>query len=82
LQNYPNPFNPSTIIRFYLPSPEYVTVKVFNITGEEIETLMQGEVQAGQHEIYWSANHLASGVYVYSLQAGKFRESKKMILRK
>jgi uncharacterized protein (DUF362 family) len=82
LQNYPNPFNPSTIIRFYLPSPEYVIVKIFNITGEEIETLMQGEVQAGQHEIYWSANHLASGVYVYSLQAGKFRESKKMILRK
>ena len=82
LQNYPNPFNPSTIIRFYLPSFEYVTVKVFNIAGEEIETLMQGEVPAGQHEIYWSASHLSSGVYIYSLQAGKFRESKKMILQK
>ena len=82
LQNYPNPFNPSTIIRFYLPSTEYVTVKVFGITGEEIETLMQGEVPAGQHEIYWQASHLASGVYIYSLQAGNFRESRKMVLQK
>jgi acetyl esterase/lipase len=81
-QNYPNPFNPSTLIRFYLPSPENVTVKVFNIAGEEIETLMQGEIPAGQHEIYWMANHLASGVYIYLLQADKFRDSKKMILQK
>jgi acetyl esterase/lipase len=81
-QNYPNPFNPSTLIRFYLPSPENVTVKVFNIAGEEIETLMQGEIPAGQHEIYWMANHLTSGVYIYLLQADKFRDSKKMILQK
>lgn len=82
LQNYPNPFNPSTIIRFYLPSPENVTLKIFNIAGQNIETLVHGELPAGQHEIYWSANHLASGVYIYSLQAGKFSDSKRMILQK
>jgi hypothetical protein len=82
LQNYPNPFNPSTMIRFYLPSPENVIVKVFNIAGQEIETLIQGEVPAGQHEIYWSANNLANGVYIYSLQAGKFHDSKKMVFQK
>jgi uncharacterized protein (DUF362 family) len=82
LQNYPNPFNPSTIIRFYLPVSENVTVKVFNIMGKEIETLMNGKVQAGQHELHWSPNNLASGVYIYSLQAGNFFDSKKMIYQK
>ena len=82
LQNYPNPFNPSTIIRFYLPSTEYVTVKVFTIIGEEIETLMQGEVSAGQHEIYWSAKHLASGVYICHMNAKGYSHSIKMLYQK
>jgi acetyl esterase/lipase len=81
-QNYPNPFNPSTLIRFYLPSPENVTVKVFNIAGQEIETLMYGEVAAGQHEFLWSVENLAGGVYIYSLQAGKFHDSEKMVFQK
>jgi acetyl esterase/lipase len=81
-QNYPNPFNPSTRIRFYLPSPENVTVKVFNIAGQEIETLTLGEVLAGRHDLYWSADNLASGLYIYSLQAGKFHDSKTMVFQK
>jgi acetyl esterase/lipase len=70
--NYPNPFNTSTLIRFYLPSPEHVTVKVFNIAGQAIENLVQGVIPAGQHELHWSGENLASGVYICSLQAGKF----------
>ena len=81
-QNYPNPFNPSTLIRFFLPSPEIVTLKIYNIAGEEIETLIQRELAAGYHETYWSGSNLASGVYIYSLQAGKFHDSKKMLLQK
>ncbi|MBN2092624.1 SMP-30/gluconolactonase/LRE family protein [candidate division KSB1 bacterium] len=81
-QNYPNPFNPSTMIAFNLPAPEIISLKVYNITGEEIETLIQGEVPAGQHEIYWSASNQASGFYIYSLQSDKFHESKKMIFQK
>jgi len=81
-QNYPNPFNPSTRIRFYLPSHENVTVKVLNTAGREIETLMHGEAQAGRYDLTWSAENLAGGVYIYSLQAGRFHVSKKMILQK
>jgi acetyl esterase/lipase len=81
-QNYPNPFNPSTSIRFYLSSPENVTVKVFDIAGQEIETLMCAEVPAGQHELCWSAENCASGVYICSLQAGEFHRSEKMVCQR
>ncbi len=81
-RNYPNPFNTATLIRFYLPSPEHVTVKVFNIAGQAIETLMHGVVPAGQHELHWSAENLASSVYIYSLQAGKFHGAYKMVFQK
>jgi hypothetical protein len=82
LHNYPNPFNPSTIIRFYVPRNEYVNIKVFDINESEMETLINGEVPAGQHEIHWTPDNLASGIYIYSLQAGGFHDSKKMTYQK
>jgi hypothetical protein len=82
LQNYPNPFNPSTIITFYLPRRETVLVKIYDITGKEVETLIQGDVPAGQHEFHWNPGSLASGVYIYQLRAGNYIDSKKMIYQK
>jgi uncharacterized protein (DUF362 family) len=81
-QNYPNPFNPSTTIAFSLPHPEHIRLTLHNIVGQEIETLVDGEVPAGQHTIRWNANGLASGIYIYRLQAGRFVEAKKMIYQK
>lgn len=81
-QNFPNPFNRSTTINFYSPQPEYITIKLYNIAGQEIETLVAAEVSAGRHEINWTANNLASGVYIYKMQAGKFSYKKKLIYQK
>ncbi|MBN1300526.1 MAG: SMP-30/gluconolactonase/LRE family protein [Melioribacteraceae bacterium] len=81
-QNYPNPFNPSTILNFYLPSRSFIILEVYNITGEKIDTILNGILQKGSHEIHWSARNLASGIYIYSIQSGKFFDSKKMMLRK
>jgi uncharacterized protein (DUF362 family) len=81
-QNYPNPFNPSTTIAFSLPHPEHIRLTLHNIVGQEIETLVDGEVPAGQHTIRWNANGLASGIYIYRLQAGRFVVAKKMIYQK
>jgi uncharacterized protein (DUF362 family) len=82
LQNYPNPFNPSTIIRFYLPQRKFVNIKIYSINGQEIETLINGEVPAGQHELHWAPNGQASGVYIYKMIAGNFVDTKKMIYQK
>jgi uncharacterized protein (DUF362 family) len=82
LQNYPNPFNPSTIIRFYLPQRKYVNIKIYSVTGQEIETLINGYVPAGQHELHWAPNGQASGVYIYKMIAGNYVETKKMIYQK
>jgi len=82
LQNFPNPFNPATIISFYTPASEFVTIKIYNIAGQEIETLVNGEVPAGQHELHWNAKNLASGVYIYQMQARNYSSSKKMIYQK
>lgn len=79
-QNYPNPFNPSTTIRFELPESDIVTLKIFNILGEEISTLVNTELKAGKHEYQFNANNLSSGIYFYRIQAGSFTETKKMIL--
>jgi acetyl esterase/lipase len=81
-QNYPNPFNPSTLISFYLPTAQNVTVKIFSTFGQEIETLIFGELAAGQHELSWSPQNHASGLYIYSLQAGDFNDSKRMVFQK
>ncbi len=81
-QNFPNPFNPSTTIRFNLPQEEIVTLKVYNMIGQEISTLLNEKLQAGKHEINFSSTGLSSGVYVYKIITGEFVQSKKMTLIK
>jgi len=80
--NYPNPFNPSTTISFQLPKSSMTSLKIFNTFGQEIATLIEGEKEAGSHQVQWNATTVASGVYFYRLQAGEFMETKKMILLK
>ena len=80
--NYPNPFNPSTMIVFYLPHSAYVTLKVYDIRGREVETLIEGEVPSGEHRIQWSAKGLASGIYLGRLEAKGFSEAIRMIYQK
>jgi hypothetical protein len=81
-QNYPNPFNPSTRIEFSLPQAAHVTLKIFNVLGEEIATLISGQVTAGQHVQEWKAANISSGIYFYRLQAGSFTDTKKLVLLK
>lgn len=77
---YPNPFNPTTNIEFYIPKSEFVTLKVYNILGEEVAALVSNRLSAGSYKYDWDASSLASGVYLYRIQAGSYVESKKMIL--
>ncbi len=81
-QNFPNPFNPSTTIRYELPKDGLVTLKIYDILGSEIATLVKEEKIAGKYEVNFNASSLASGVYIYKLQAGEFVSSKKMLLLK
>jgi len=95
-QNYPNPFNPTTKIRFQIPEVggqksevrgqksevNHVTLKVYDVLGREVRTLVSEELKPGSYETTFDATGLASGVYVYRLQAGGFVETKKMILQK
>jgi len=91
-QNYPNPFNPSTNIKYAISSRQFVSLKVFDIIGNEIATLMDEEKSVGTYELTWNATNLPSGVYFYQLlvsalqskdgKAGEFIETKKMILLK
>lgn len=81
-QNYPNPFNPETIIQFTLPKPNYVSLKVFNVQGEEIATLLSEHLIAGRHKVQWNAAKVANGLYIYQIQAGIWKQSKKMLLIK
>lgn len=79
--NYPNPFNPKTTIEFSIPKTEYVTLKIFNVLGKEVATLVANRRhKAGGYQYTWDASSLASGVYLYHLKAGTYFESKKMIL--
>jgi hypothetical protein len=78
--NYPNPFNPGTKIKYSVPQTSMVQIKVFDVLGNEIETLLKEEKPLGTYEITWYAEDLPSGVYFYQLKAGPFIETKKMIL--
>lgn len=81
-QNYPNPFNPSTIISYQLPVNTYVTLKVFDVIGNEITVLVNEKKSAGKYEVEFNASELGSGVYFYTLNVGGFVQSKKMLLIK
>ncbi|MEK6558250.1 MAG: T9SS type A sorting domain-containing protein [Candidatus Margulisiibacteriota bacterium] len=82
-QNYPNPFNPQTAIGFSLLAVGNVTLKVYDVLGREVQTLLYNErIEAGRHEIQFDGSRLSSGVYYYRLQAGTFTETKKMVLMK
>ncbi|MHA2061345.1 MAG: T9SS type A sorting domain-containing protein [Candidatus Sifarchaeia archaeon] len=86
-QNYPNPFNPTTIIEFNIPQTTNVTLKIFNILGEKVATLVSDRLTAGSYNYEWDASKMASGVYMYRLsvgslsgQAEEFVETRKMVL--
>ena len=77
-QNYPNPFNPSTTISFSIPKTEFVTLKIFDILGNEVKSLVNEELQAGIYNKEWNPAGLSSGIYFYRLQAGQFSQTRKM----
>jgi hypothetical protein len=89
-QNYPNPFNPSTAIKYTVPSviasgtkqSQFVTLKVYDLLGNEVVTLINEEKSAGSYEVNFNAAGLPSGIYFYKLQAGSFIETRKMVLLK
>ena len=81
-QNYPNPFNPSTAIVYTIPVRSDVSIKIHDILGKEVATLVNTSKDAGTHEVLFNAENLSSGLYIYTLQAGSFNASKKMILLK
>jgi hypothetical protein len=81
-QNYPNPFNPETKISYSLPTEEFVTLKVFDFLGRDVLTLVNQKQSAGNHEYLLNARDLASGIYFYKIQAGKFSTAKKLVIIK
>ena len=85
LANYPNPFNSNTAIRFQLPYETYVTLKIFNVRGEDIRTLTRGRMKPGMQQVEWDGTdqadrRVASGIYIYQIIAGEFRQAQKMTL--
>jgi hypothetical protein len=81
-QNYPNPFNPATTISYAIPANNFVTLRVYNILGQEVATLVNEKQAAGQYKVSFDASRLSSGMYLYRLDAGKYSFTKKMLLLK
>ncbi len=81
-QNFPNPFNPSTIIRFSLPTAKRATLKVYDLLGSEVQTLIDGQLEAGEHAVRWDGSNVASGIYICRLTVGTSEQSMKMVLVK
>jgi hypothetical protein len=85
-QNYPNPFNPSTVISYQLPVNSQVTLKVYDMLGREVATLVNGEMKAGSYSVPFNTSKgtlgFSSGVYVYRLEAGSFISTRKLVLMK
>ncbi|MGB5849035.1 MAG: T9SS type A sorting domain-containing protein, partial [Ignavibacteriaceae bacterium] len=81
-QNYPNPFNPTTSIIYQIPKVSFVTIKVYDILGNGIATLVNEEKPAGSYEVEFDGTVLPSGIYFYQLRAGNFIETKKMVILK
>ena len=81
-QNYPNPFNPSTQIKFTIPAESHVTLKVYNLLGNEVATLVDEQKPQGNYDVKFNASSLSSGIYIYRLQTDYFTITKKMTLIK
>jgi hypothetical protein len=81
-QNYPNPFNPTTTISFNLLSKSFVSLKVFDILGREVGSIVSEEMSAGNYTKQWNAAKFSSGIYFYRLQVGTYTETKKLVLLK
>ena len=86
-QNYPNPFNPTTQIKYDLPEEQHVSIAIYDVMGRKIRSLMNNSQAAGYHSIHWDAKNemgegVAAGMYIYTIQAGEFRATKKMVLLK
>ena len=86
-QNYPNPFNPTTTMRYEVPSGSKITLKIYNILGQEVKTLVNDYQKQGRYEILWDGRNdqgvkVATGVYLYRISSGKFQKVKKMMLVK
>ena len=81
-QNYPNPFNPVTSISYSIPTKGMVTIKIFDINGREVETLVQKIQRAGNFQIQFNGSHLASGIYLYCLKFNDIQQTEKFILLK
>lgn len=81
-QNYPNPFNPLTIIKYQILETSFVTIKVFDVLGNEVETLVNKETLAGIYQVYFDSTKQSSGIYFYKLLVGNFVEIKKMVILK
>jgi hypothetical protein len=81
-QNYPNPFNPATKIKFAIPQSSLVTLKVYDILGKEVTSLVNQNLNAGNYEVDFNAINLSSGSYFYKISAGDFTSIKKMVLIK
>ena len=86
-QNYPNPFNPVTNIRYDLPEDAHVIIRIFDIQGRMVKTLVSGQEKAGRKSIIWDATNqigeqVAAGMYLYLIQAGEFKQTRKMLLLK
>lgn len=80
--NYPNPFNPGTTIRFSLPDPSYVTIRIYTISGEEVQVLPEGLLSAGLHELYWNAKLLPTGTYLINIKTAFGQKIQKVLLLK
>jgi glucuronoarabinoxylan endo-1,4-beta-xylanase len=81
-QNYPNPFNPSTSLSYQLPENSFVSLKVFDLLGREVATLVNQEQASGKYRVEFNAGNIPSGIYIYMLNAGNYKETKKMMLLK
>jgi flagellar hook assembly protein FlgD len=81
-QNYPNPFNPSTTIEYTIPENSRVTLKIYDILGKEVATLVNKEQNTGTYIVVWNAQSVSSGIYFYRINAGNYTDTKRMILEK
>jgi hypothetical protein len=81
-QNYPNPFNPATTINYSLPKQSYVEMRVLDLLGREVTTLVKKEQSAGEYKVQFDGSSLPSGIYIYSIHAGEYRDSRKLMILK